>query len=71
MKPNYTFKLNDINRLRELIKQRIISSPENQKIIRDEMRSIGFYGFKDFGIMDLQPSHFEGLIKNGTIEIID
>ncbi|GAP81582.1 hypothetical protein JFY68_06590 [Porphyromonas gingivalis] len=72
MKGKKVFTKKEIEELRLLIEQRTkAKTKKEQKPIRDKMRKIGFYGRDDFGIIDLQLSDFEGLIKSDTIKIID
>jgi len=59
----------EITELKSLIKERIKTDRSRQKGIRARMRKIGFYG-SDFGIFDLQPSDFDGLIKSGRIKVL-
>ena len=71
MKGKDTFTKTEISELRNLIKERIKADRSRQKGIRAKMRTIGFYGSDDFGIIDMQPSDFERLINSGRIKVID
>lgn len=70
LKGKNRFTKQEIIQLKELIKKRVISNRSEQKRIRDEMRSLGFYGRDDWGIIDLQLHHLDDLIKTGTIKVI-
>ncbi len=70
MKGKDTFTQTEISELRNLINERIKADRSRQKGIRAKMRKIGFYGFDDFGIVDMQPSDFERLINTGRIKVI-
>lgn len=70
MKGKDTFTLAEISELRNLIRERIKADKSRQKAIRAKMRKIGFYGFDDFGIVDMQPADFERLINSGRIKVI-
>jgi hypothetical protein len=63
------FSKSEIAELKNLIKERIKVDSSRQKGIRARMRKIDFYS-SDFGIVDLQPSDFDNLIKSGRIKII-
>jgi len=63
------FSTIEITELKNLIKERIKADSSRQKGIRARMRKIGFYG-SDFGIIDLQPSDFDNLIKTGRIKVL-
>ena len=60
----------EIDRLRELIRQRVKADRSKQPGIRRKMRSIGFYGRDDFGITDLQESDLDRLIRDKRITVI-
>ena len=70
MKGKNLFKPEEIDRLRELIRLRVMADKTTQKRIREEMRKIGFYGRDDFGITDLQESDLDRLIREKRITII-
>lgn len=70
MKGKDTFTQAEISELRNLIRERIKADRSRQKAIRAKMRNIGFYGFDDFGIVDMQPADFERLINSGRIKVI-
>lgn len=65
------FTKSEIANLKHLVNKKVISSKNEQKIIRNKIRSIGFY-FSDFSnksgytVVDL-----DELICNGIIEIVD
>lgn len=70
MKGRRNFTINEINRIREIIKHKSNSPSSKQKPYRDKLRKIGFY------ITDFDKSHneftdtdLEGLIRNGIIVI--
>ena len=67
LKIQYT--LQEIALLKQLIKQRVNASREQQKGIRDKMRSMGFYGSK-FDIYNCQIEDIDRLISIGTISVI-
>ncbi len=69
MKGKSIFTKNEINKLRRLIQDKINSTRDEQKLIRQEMRNIGFY-ISDFNITNLQPEDFEELIEIKRIIII-
>lgn len=66
-KTQYT--LQEIAHLKQLIKQRVNASKEQQKGIRAKMRAMGFYG-SEFGIYDCQVEDIDRLISSGTIKVI-
>ena len=69
VKTKYTSK--EITELRRLIRLRTKTiGKSKQKLIRDQMRAIGFYG-SAFHIYNCQEYHLDELIANGTIEITD
>lgn len=70
MKGKDTFTQTEISELRNLIKERVKADRSRQKGIRAKMRTIGFYGSDDFGIIDMQPLDFERLINSGRIKVI-
>ena len=59
----------EIEKLKELIRQRVAAPSDKQKAIRDKMRDMGFYG-SEFGIYDCQVSDLDALIANGTIKVL-
>lgn len=70
MKPIKEFSISEYHELIRLIKIRVNTVPKNeQKKIRDEMRAIGFFGGRDFGIKDMTVEKFEDLISRGLIMI--
>ncbi len=71
MKGKSVFTEAEINKLRELIKIRNRTNSSQQKAMRGKMRAIGFYGKDDWGIVDLQISDLEDLIKDRKIKIAD
>jgi hypothetical protein len=70
LKGKNLFTKQEINQLKELIKKRVISSRSEQKRLRDTMRSIGFYGRDNWGIVNLQLHHLDSLINSGSIKVI-
>lgn len=70
MKGRYVFTKSEINELRELIRQRVKADSSKQKRIRDKMRTIGFYGRDDFGIVDMTESDLDMLLESGRIKKI-
>lgn len=54
MKGKKEFTEQEIMELRMLIRERVKASRSDQKRIRNAMRSIGFYGRDDWGIVDCQ-----------------
>lgn len=70
MKGKKQFYKSEIAELKNLIKKRIKADSSRQQGIRARMRKIGFYG-SDFGIVGLQPSGFDNLIKSGRVKILD
>lgn len=71
LKGKDTFTCAEIAQLIELIKLRNRTESSRQKGVRDKMRAIGFYGRDDWGIVDLQLSDLENLIRSGEIKISD
>lgn len=71
MKGKNTFTSEEIKELRKLIKKRVKADRSSQKGIRAKIRKIGFYGRDDFGIIDLQISDLDRLIKSKRIHIVD
>ena len=74
LKGKDTFTQSEINRLYQLIHQRS-SCPRpdknTQKKLRDQMRSIGFFGGDDWGINNCQEHHLTELINSGKIKVKD
>ena len=71
MKGKNVFKKDEIKRIAELIRLSCMANREQQKQIRAEMRSLGFYGFDDFGIVDMTEEKFYKLIESGRIKVSD
>ena len=71
MKGKNQFTQAEMDRLRELIRKRVKADKATQKRIRREMRNIGFYGRDDFGIIDLQESDLDRLIREKRITVIE
>ncbi len=67
MKGKNVFTKQEIEELRELIRQRVKADRNAQKRIRDKMRKIGFYGGDDFGIIDMTIEKFDKLIADKRI----
>ncbi len=70
MKGKNVFTKQEIEELRELIRQRVKADRNAQKRIRDKMRKIGFYGGDDFGIIDMTESDLDMLLESGRIKKI-
>ncbi len=68
MKGKNAFTEQEIEELRELIRQRVKADSSMQKRIRDKMRAIGFYGRDDFGIVDMTESDLDMLLESGRIK---
>jgi len=68
MKGKNIFTQSEIDELRRLIQDKINSTPNKQKQIRQRMRDIGFY-ISDFDMTNLQPENFEELINTKRITI--
>lgn len=71
MKGKNQFTQAEMDRLRELIRKRVKADKTTQKSIRREMRNIGFYGRDDFGIINLQESDLDRLIREKRITVIE
>lgn len=74
MKGKDHFTKHEIATLRQLIRIRVELSQQNgtkneQKKVRDRMRSIGFYGGDDWGIFDCLESDLDRLIDSGHIKV--
>lgn len=70
MKGKRVFTANEVDNIRRLINQKVRASKNEQKRIRDEIRSIGFY-FSDFSNKKgYTVDDFEMLIKTNEIEIV-
>lgn len=76
LKGKDTFTKAEIEKLRELIRQRVAplsasdgSKKYRDKRLRDEMRDLGFYGGHDWGIRDMQEADLDQLIKDKRIKI--
>lgn len=67
MKGKNVFTKQEIEELRELIRQRVKADRNAQKRIRNKMRKIGFYGGDDFGIIDMTIEKFDKLIADKRI----
>lgn len=65
------FTKDQIEKLRSLIEQRCSADRNTQKVIRTQMRGMGFYGEKCFGIKDMTIPKFNELISRGLITISD
>lgn len=70
MKGKSIFTVSEIMQLEELIILRNKVEVSKQKLIRDKMRKLSFYGKNDWGITDLQVNDLNTLIKSGRIKII-
>jgi hypothetical protein len=70
LKGKDTFTSDEISRLEDLIKLRLVTPASEQKTIRQKMRKIGFYGRDDWGIIDMQLSDLKRLIDTGKIKVI-
>lgn len=66
-----TFTQAEKETLVTLIKKRCNAQHNEQKSIRNKMRTIGFYGKDDFGITDMTVDKFEDLIQKGLIKILE
>ncbi|MDR1699074.1 MAG: DNA-deoxyinosine glycosylase [Prevotellaceae bacterium] len=71
MKGKNIFTASEIERIKQLINKKVVASKTEQKNIRYEIRSIGFYysefrSNKGYTVVD-----FEDLIKSGEIKISD
>lgn len=66
-----TFTKSQIKQLEELITLRVSSPRSQQKHIRQQMRDIGFYGGKEFGITGMTLEKFHDLIKRKEITVVD
>lgn len=71
MKGKNEFTQSEINEIVALIRKRCSAPQSEQKQIRDKMRSIGFYGRDDFGIIDMTEEKFYRLIESKKIIIKD
>ena len=71
MKGKNAFTEQEIEELRELIRQRVKADSSMQKRIRDKMRAIGFYGRDDFGIVNMTVEKFDKLIAEEQIIVKD
>lgn len=74
MKGKDHFTKHEIATLKRLIRIRVELSQQSgtkneQKKVRDRMRSIGFYGGDDWGIFDCQESDLDRLIDSGLIKV--
>ncbi|MBD3592297.1 DNA-deoxyinosine glycosylase [Bacteroides sp. GM023] len=63
------FTNEEIKQLEKLIRLRVASDRKNQKRIRKDMRTIGFYG-SDYGITNMTIDKFHALIDQGRIKVI-
>lgn len=71
MKGKTAFTEFEINQIRKLINQKLIASNNEQKNIRNKIRSFGFY-FSDFSSKKgYTVQDFENLIKTGEIKTIE
>lgn len=70
MKGKRIFTVKEISDLEQLIILRNKADKSTQKRIRDAMRSLGFYGRDDFGIVDCKVSDLKRLIRDGEIQVI-
>lgn len=69
LKGKRIFTKNEKNKLVTLIREKCNLPSREQKMIRDKMRSIGFYA-TDFGITNVTVEKFEELVRRGEINII-
>jgi hypoxanthine-DNA glycosylase len=71
MKGKSTFSTCEVGLIESLIRQRCNAGRSEQKNIRDKMRSLGFYGRDDYGIVDMTIEKFRKLIESGRIKVTD
>lgn len=69
LKGKDTFTKEEIEKLRELIRQRVAAPSDKQKGIRAKMRKLGFYGQDDWDITDMQETDLDRLIHEKRIKI--
>lgn len=71
MKGKDKFTLEEVEMIIKLIKRKVVASKFEQRAIRDEIRSLGFY-FSDFSSKKgYTVADFESLILSGQIKIVD
>lgn len=70
MKGKATFTGQEIEALRQLIRQLEKSDRNEKKRIRAKMRKLGFYGRDDWNIIGMTELQFDRLINEGKIRII-
>jgi len=72
MKGQNIFTTSESQKIRNLIEEKVIASPNEQKAIRERIRNIGFY-YSDFSPRKdgYTVSDFEKLINSKQITIID
>lgn len=70
MKGKNIFTKQEFEELKYLISQRLKADKSRQKIIRNKMRAIGFWGRDDYGIIDCHISDLESLVRTGIIKVI-
>lgn len=71
MKGKNTFTKEDANRIRALLVKKLRTASGDQKAVRDELRSVGFY-ITDFHhpARPFGPQHFDELVAGGQIAIM-
>ncbi len=71
MKRKRKFTKDEANKIRQLIKRKVVASNNEQKVIRNEIREIGFH-YSDFSSKKgYTVEDFEELIASGLIKIIE
>jgi GH18 family chitinase len=73
MKGKTTFTQTEVDKIKELIIEKLRTTPNKQKVIRDKIRKIGFY-YTDFSQAKVKGGYtvedFELLISSGMIKIV-
>lgn len=69
MKGKNIYTQQEIEQLRDLIREKNRASADERKRIRQKMRKMGFWGSKDWGIIDCSETDLDELIKSGRIKV--
>ena len=69
MKGKNIYTQQEIEQLRDLIREKNRASAVEQKSIRQKMRKMGFWGRDDWGIIRCSEADLDELIKSGRIKV--
>ena len=69
MKGKNIYTQQEIEQLRDLIREKKRASADERKRIRQKMRKMGFWGRDDWGIIRCSEADLDELIKSGRIKV--